>query len=70
MKALVSLLPLILLFTCNAFGQAPIDYRDVGLIININDSNSVAIGDYFMSKRDIPERNVIRIQAPDRKAHV
>ena len=64
MKATVTLLALLLVTAAPAFAQAPLDYRDVGLIVNVNDSNSVAIADYFTSKRDIPARNVIRIDAP------
>ncbi|MCB2205586.1 TIGR03790 family protein [bacterium] len=55
---LVSLLPI------TVFAQAPVNYDDVGLIINTNDTNSVAIGEYFMLRRDIPQRNVIYIDAP------
>jgi uncharacterized protein (TIGR03790 family) len=61
------LLPVVFLFAVAlspAFGQAPVDYRDVGLIINDNDTNSVAIGEYFARKRNIPARNVIHVQAP------
>jgi uncharacterized protein (TIGR03790 family) len=44
--------------------QAPVDYKDVGVVINDNDTNSVAIGNYFMAKRNIPLRNAIHVQAP------
>ena len=57
--SLLLVLPLSLLFA-----QAPINYDDVGLIINVNDTNSVAIGEYFARVRNIPPRNVIWIQAP------
>ena len=45
-------------------GQAPVDYRDVGLVINDNDSNSVAIGEYFAQKRGLPARNIIHVRIP------
>ncbi|MCZ7556862.1 MAG: TIGR03790 family protein [Bacteroidia bacterium] len=44
--------------------QAPVNYDDVLLIINSNDTNSVAIGDYFAAKRQFRERNILRIDAP------
>ncbi|MFA6235168.1 MAG: TIGR03790 family protein [Bacteroidota bacterium] len=52
------------LLTIAANGQAPAHYRDVGLIINDNDTNSVAIGAYFIQKRNFPLRNVIHVDAP------
>jgi len=62
-----TLLPLFVLFCClplAAFAQAPVNYDDVGVIINTNDTNSVAIGEYFASERGVPARNIIRIDAP------
>ncbi len=64
MRFLLPAVFLVALFLSPAFGQAPVDYRDVGLIINDNDTNSVAIGEYFARKRKIPARNVIHVQAP------
>ncbi len=57
----------VLLLLCAAasvHAQAPVNYNDVLLIINSNDTNSVAIGDYFAAKRDIPQRNILRVDAP------
>jgi uncharacterized protein (TIGR03790 family) len=57
----------LLLLLCAApvlLGQAPVNYNDVLLIINRNDTNSVAIGEYFAMKRQIAERNILRIDAP------
>jgi uncharacterized protein (TIGR03790 family) len=57
----------LLLILCTApvlRAQAPVNYNDVLLIINRNDTNSVAIGDYFAMKRQFRERNVLRIDAP------
>jgi uncharacterized protein (TIGR03790 family) len=39
-----------------------VDYRDVGVIVNDNDSVSQAIGSYFTTRRGIPERNVIHVR--------
>lgn len=64
MRPLATLLLLVMTAAISARAQAPVDYNDVGVIINIDDTNSVAIGAYFIAKRNIPERNVIRIQAP------
>ncbi|MDT8324873.1 MAG: TIGR03790 family protein, partial [Bacteroidota bacterium] len=55
---------LLCVFPASMLAQAPVDYSDVGVIINENDSNSVAIGNYFVAQRQIPLRNVIRIDAP------
>jgi uncharacterized protein (TIGR03790 family) len=64
MRVLLPLSCFMFLFTVHSFSQAPVDYSDVGLIVNVNDSNSVAIGAYFLQKRDFPEWNVIRVDAP------
>ncbi|MDH7514892.1 MAG: TIGR03790 family protein [Bacteroidota bacterium] len=45
-----------------AWAQAPVDYRDVGVVVNDNDTNSVAIAAYFAAKRGVPERNIIHIR--------
>jgi uncharacterized protein (TIGR03790 family) len=50
--------------------QAPVDYRDVGLIVNDNDTVSIAIGEYFAQKRALPSRNVIHIRVPARETIV
>ncbi len=50
--------------TAMAYAQAPVNYNDVALIINDNDTNSTAIGAYFAAKRNVPIRNIIHIDAP------
>ena len=50
-----------LLFSTSLRAQAPVDYRDVGIIMNDKDTNSVAIGGYFVQKRNVPLRNVIHV---------
>ena len=64
MKALLPLLVLFCGLPMAATAQAPVSYDDVGVIINVNDTNSVAIGEYFASERGVPARNIIRIDAP------
>jgi uncharacterized protein (TIGR03790 family) len=54
----------LLLLSAALHAQAPVNYDDVLLIINSNDTNSVTIGDYFIGKRNIRPRNVLRIDAP------
>ena len=50
--------------------QAPVDYRDVGLIVNDNDTVSLAIGQYFALKRNLPAKNVIHIRVPAKETIV
>jgi len=64
MKVLVTVCILILLSGYPVSAQAPVTYSDVGVIINDNDTNSVAIGMYFVQKRHIPARNIIHVQVP------
>lgn len=64
MKNCVLLSFMFILVTVAASAQAPVSYDDVGVIVNINDTNSVAIADYFMGERDVPLRNRIEIDAP------
>lgn len=45
-------------------GQAPVDYDDVVVIVNTASTSSVAIGEYFAEQRGIPERHILRIEAP------
>ena len=40
--------------------QAPVDYRDVAVIVNTNSKTSLAIGNYFMAQRKIPAGNLIK----------
>ncbi len=46
------------------YAQMPVDYNDVGVIINQNDSGSVYIGQYFAQKRNVPQKNLIYVDAP------
>ncbi|MFZ1731483.1 MAG: TIGR03790 family protein [Bacteroidota bacterium] len=64
MRLAATVISFLTILAFSASGQAPADYRDVGLIINDNDTNSVAIGSYFIQKRNIPQRNVIHVTAP------
>lgn len=57
-------LPFLCVLLAPLAAQAPVDYRDAVLIINRNDTNSVAIGAYFAAHRDIPERNILRLDVP------
>ena len=45
-------------------GQAPVYYDDVALILNTASDSSVMIGEYFAAAREIPERHILRIDAP------
>jgi len=67
MKYLILFVLSVLVIPLVSFSQAPVNYNDVGLIINENDTNSVAIGEYFIQQRNIPSRNVIRITAPTKE---
>ena len=64
MKNCVFLTIVSLMLAVSAHAQAPVSYNDVGIIVNINDTNSVAIADYFMTERNVPLRNRIEIDAP------
>jgi uncharacterized protein (TIGR03790 family) len=46
-----------------ALGQS-ITYDDVVVVVNSNDSVSVALGNYFMAARSIPAVNLIAVDAP------
>jgi len=50
-----------LMGVCHANGQA--SYTDVVVIVNVNSSQSVAIGDYYQSARSIPPMNMIYVSA-------
>src|SRR5206468_3536017 len=39
--------------------QAPVNYNDVGVIVNVRSKNSVAIAGYFVKQRNIPAANII-----------
>lgn len=47
--------------------QAPVDYDDVVVIVNENSEVSKEIAAYFAEKRSIPERNILRIDVPERE---
>ena len=49
--------------TSATFGQS-ITYDDVVVVVNSNDSISVALGNYFMAARSIPAVNSISVDAP------
>ncbi len=56
---------IIILFIISVFSfqqlkaQAPVNYYDVGVIVNSKSAFSVAIGNYFMAQRHIPKSNLI-----------
>ncbi|HOJ04987.1 MAG TPA: TIGR03790 family protein [Bacteroidota bacterium] len=58
----LSIVLLLALVAVHGAAQAPASYEDVLLIINENDSNSVAIGGYFAARRAIPAVNVLRVR--------
>ncbi|MEX0966552.1 MAG: TIGR03790 family protein [Bacteroidia bacterium] len=66
MKYLLRLLTFLLLPVA-ATAQAPVDYTDVGLIINMNSTISQNIGNYFIQERQVPLENVIMVDAPARE---
>ncbi len=57
----------LLFFTSPLFAQAPVNYNDVGVVVNDNDTNSVGITNYFVQKRNIPLKNVIHITSPTKE---
>lgn len=61
MKKIIYTLAFVLFVAFSAKCQAPVNYNDVGVIVNIKDTTSVNIGNYFMSKRNIPKGNLIKI---------
>jgi uncharacterized protein (TIGR03790 family) len=44
--------------------RAAADYKDVGVIVNVNSSTSQSIGSYFAQQRGIPAANIIYVNAP------
>ncbi|HEY4366957.1 MAG TPA: TIGR03790 family protein [Steroidobacteraceae bacterium] len=50
----------------NAAAAIPLDRaltaKDLGVIVNEADPLSIAIGDYYRRKRDIPEANIVRVR--------
>lgn len=58
---------LTLLLLVNALGGVraqSVTYDDVVVVVNSNDSVSVALGNYFMAARSIPAVNLIAVDAP------
>jgi uncharacterized protein (TIGR03790 family) len=43
---------------------AAVSASTLGIIININDPQSVAVGDYYQKRRGVPVSNVIRVRLP------
>src|ERR1041384_2019800 len=65
-RSLRSFIVIIFLFFAYSFSaivmaQQNVNYNDVGVIYNVNDSGSHVIANYFMSKRNIPSQNLIPI---------
>lgn len=60
MKNLVSIL-MALSISVSMFAQN-IKYNDVAVIVNLNSTASITIGDYFKDARNIPDQNMIEIQ--------
>lgn len=46
------------------FPRRAIQPADLAVIINDSDPNSVAIGEYYATRRELPDANVIRIELP------
>ena len=44
-----------------AVAQTNVNYNDVAVIVNSNDTTSIAIGNYFKTKRNIPAKNIISV---------
>lgn len=66
------LLLLIFINTCCYFIKnkslaQSVNYNDVVVIINVNDTMSVNIGNYFMLKRNIPLNNLIKINVTNKE---
>lgn len=59
-----NLMTLCCLFLMTGLQMQAQNHNDVAVIINQNSPTSIAIGEYFQTQRDIPETNIIRIEAP------
>ncbi|MEX0968706.1 MAG: TIGR03790 family protein [Bacteroidia bacterium] len=46
---------------------AQTNYNDVAVIVNSNSTVSLAIGEYFSQERNIPEKNIIKINVPEKE---
>lgn len=54
-------------FNSETSQAAEIDERNTAVVINVDDPLSVRIGNYYVSKRMIPEKNIIRIKMGSKK---
>ena len=52
----------LLLFTCAC--EAALSARELAVVINENDATSIEIGEYYATKRKIPQENIIRVKLP------
>jgi uncharacterized protein (TIGR03790 family) len=57
----------LLIFTSSLYAQQPVDYDDVAVLMNLNDSTSIVIGEYFAAQRSVPQQNLIYVTAPARE---
>ncbi len=74
MKKIVNLINLLIVLgtfcvafsttACGVQTDSPIEARHLGLVINATDSESKALGDYYMRRRKIPADNVIYVRFP------
>ena len=48
--------------------QGRLTAAELGLLINVADPYSVAVGEYYARRRDIPEANILRVTLPTRAA--
>ncbi|MGS0755442.1 TIGR03790 family protein, partial [Roseateles sp. GG27B] len=46
--------------------QGRLTAAELGLLINVADPYSVAVGEYYARRRDIPEANILRVSLPTR----
>lgn len=48
-----------------SFLAQTVSYADVGVIVNLNSPESIAIGNYFQAARNIPSQNMIYVTVPN-----
>lgn len=48
-----------------SFLAQTVSYADVGVIVNLNSPESIAIGNYFQAARNIPSQNMIYVNVPN-----
>jgi uncharacterized protein (TIGR03790 family) len=48
-----------------SFLAQTVSYADVGVIVNLNSPESIAIGNYFQAARNIPTQNLIYVNVPN-----